>query len=231
MLLNVFMIVSRIRTALSSSGCKIPLLQHLFQRNRIRPELCWSRTLEEVFYIRFRSLGIGLWPIGRTMIGEDQLKLVDADELVFEDRDGRFFTIVVYDQRFIGFLVSGFKALCRNDSHTLDFHHQIRMSQPLYPDQRARRQLLFEILVALVSAAVVLIHIYGERRSLNHVRVIATHRTQRAPDVFANLTQLGAHITGMNRGSVFFAARSHARDKDKGPASYRNNLRMRFADG
>src|SRR5688500_3788227 len=105
------------------------------------------------------------------------------------------------------------------------------MSEPLYSDQRARRQVLFEIFIALVSATVVFIHIYGERRGLNHVRVIATHRTQRAPDVFAHLTQLGAHITGMNRGSVFFAARSHARDKDERPASYRHNLRMRLANG
>ena len=47
-------------------------------------------TRRKFFIIRLRSLGVGLSPASRTMIGEDHLKLVDADELVFEDRDGGF---------------------------------------------------------------------------------------------------------------------------------------------
>jgi hypothetical protein len=102
--------------------------------------------------------------------------------------------------KYVWFLVNGLKALLRNHSHTLDFHHQIRMSEPLYSDQRARRQLLFEILIALVSTTVVFIDIYGERRGLNHVGVIAAYGTQRAPDIFARrLTVIRGKTTMMRR--------------------------------
>jgi hypothetical protein len=77
---------------------------------------------------------------------------------------------------------------------------------------------VFKILVTLVVYAMVFVHVGGKGRRLDHVRVITADGAQRSADVFAYLAQLGAHVTGMNRRSVLFASRCHARDEDKRPA-------------
>jgi hypothetical protein len=77
----------------------------------------------------------------------------------------------------------------------------------------------------------VLFHIGGKRRRLDHVGVVSADGAQGAADILAALSQLQAHITAMDRLGIHFAARSHAGDEYQCASGDRDDLRMGFSNG
>lgn len=104
------------------------------------------------------------------------------------------------------------------------------MGEALHADQGARGQIAREVLEALIAYTVVLLDVGRKRRGFDHVREVGSRRPKGTADILANLTELGAHVSGMDRRSILFASGSHSGNKDQSPPSDRHDLGVTFSN-
>ena len=88
------------------------------------------------------------------------------------------------------------------------------MGEALHADQGARRQIARKVLEALIAYTVVLLYVGRKSSGFDHVREVGSRRPKGSADILANLTELGTHVSGMDRRGIVFASGSHSGNKD-----------------